>query len=287
MVFGQARSLRQDVLLDPRERLAGRMLTCTDEAISDLHLDLSDVVVPGNITARTFPCRIAALERVAPDVIRVLLRLPPAICFRSVAGQSLDVIDPSGTRRSYSIANAPDRNGESTSLELHVRAVPGGLMSAYWFERARVNDLLRLVGPRGTFFLPRIAGLDLVFLGTGTGIAPIKSMLEVLDVASPEDSPRSICLYWGGRVPADLYWDPRALPRLALRYTPVLSRAASAWPGRRGHVQEVLLADGFDPATSMVVACGSPLMIDSARSRLVEAGLPSTRFLSDAFVASN
>ncbi len=262
------------------------MLTCTDEATSDLRLDISDIEVPPGISVRTLPCRIDTLEFVAPDVLRVMLRLPPANGLRYLAGQSVDVIDPAGTRRSYSIANSPGRNGESTKLELHVRAVGGGAMSEYWFKRARANDLLRLVGPRGTFFLRRTTGLDLVFLGTGTGIAPIKAMLEALDAASPEDSPRSICLYWGGRVPADLYWDPQAA-RPNLRYTPVLSRAGTAWSGRCGHVQDVLLADGFDPATTMVFACGSPLMIDSARCRVVEARLPPTRFLSDAFVASN
>jgi CDP-4-dehydro-6-deoxyglucose reductase len=286
VISGQATSVHPDMLLSLQERMAGRMLTCTDEARSDLMLDISNVVIPAGITTRTLPCRISALELAAADVLRIALRLPPGKGLRYLAGQSVDVIDPSGTRRRYSIANAPDQHGESATLELHVRAVAGGSMSGYWFEQARANDLLRIVGPNGTFFLPSVAGLDLVFLATGTGIAPVKAMMEALAVCAPEDSPRSIRLYWGGRASADLYWDPQQV-QMSLRYVPVLSRAGPQWGGRRGHVQDALIDDGLDPANELVVACGSAAMIDGARRRLTEAGLPAARFLSDAFVASN
>ena len=53
-------------------------------------------------------------------------------------------------------------------------------MSRYWFEQARPNDLLRLRGPLGSFWLRDVAGMDLILLATGTGIAPIKAMLERL-----------------------------------------------------------------------------------------------------------
>jgi CDP-4-dehydro-6-deoxyglucose reductase len=98
---------------------------------------------------------------------------------------------------------------------LHVRQVPEGAMSRYWFEQAKVNDLLRLRGPLGTFFLRNQAGMDLLLLATGTGIAPVKAILEGLARASANEQPRSTTLYWSGRHPEDLYGKHRLSPACA------------------------------------------------------------------------
>jgi CDP-4-dehydro-6-deoxyglucose reductase len=227
------------------------------------------------------PCRIAALERLSADVVKVALRVPPTSQFNSYPGQYIDIIGFGGLRRSYSIANA----GANGHIELHVRQVDGGAMSAYWFHQAQANDLLRLNGPLGTFFLRDIAGLDLVFLATGTGIAPVKAMLESLAVRSDEFRPRTIAVYWGGRTEQDLYWDPAKL-EVEHRFIPVLSRAQGDWAGTRGYVQHALLADNPVLQQTSVYACGSDAMIRSAREMLTAAGLPERRFHSDAFVCS-
>ncbi|WP_447415019.1 FAD-binding oxidoreductase, partial [Clostridium perfringens] len=78
-------------------------------------------------------------------------------------------------RRSYSLANAPRADG---LLELIVKRYPGGRLSGYWFERAKPNDLIRIEGPFGTFFLRDDGPTNIVFLATGTGIAPVKALLE-------------------------------------------------------------------------------------------------------------
>jgi CDP-4-dehydro-6-deoxyglucose reductase len=95
----------------------------------------------------------------------------------------------------------------------------------------------------------------------------------------------SATLYWGGREPQDLYaypsqWHP------SLRYVPVLSRAPVDWTGARGHVQKALLGDKPDWTNTVVYACGSDAMIQSAKVELTQAGLPDKRFYSDAFVPS-
>jgi len=171
------------------------------------------------------------------------------------------------------------------TLELHIREVPGGVMSRYWFDEAKANDLLRLHGPLGTFFLRDVAGRDLVFLATGTGIAPVKAMLEGLAQASAADRPRSVTVCWGGRVPADLYWDAAAID-LEHRFLRVLSRADAAWTGERGHVQDLLLRRHPDWSATSVYACGSDAMIHGAREQLLAAGLDASQFHSDAFVCS-
>jgi CDP-4-dehydro-6-deoxyglucose reductase len=125
--------------------------------------------------------------------------------------------------------------------------------------------------------------LHLVFLATGTGIAPVKAMLEQLRTVPAHLQPLSTTLYWGGREKQDLYanpcqWHP------TLKYVPVLSRATDSWTGVRGYVQKAFLADAPDLSKTVVYACGSDAMIKSAVLALTQAGLSDKRFYSDAFI---
>ncbi len=279
---GNTSTLRDEPSLTGEEKAANWILTCVREATTDLALDIEDLAALVGISTKTLPCRINALTRPAPDVVTVSLRLPPNAGFAFLAGQYIDVTGPSGVKRSYSIASDSREPGQ---LMLHIRQVEGGEMSHYWFTQAKVNDLLRFRGPLGTFYLRDVAGLDLVFLATGTGYAPVHSMLRQLDTMEPAARPASVRLLWGGRVPHDLYADPTLAK--GLRFHPVLSRADASWGGARGHVQDVLLAEQPELGNAVVYACGSDAMIHSARAALDAAGLPSRRFFSDAFVSSD
>lgn len=283
---GTTSPLRAEEGLSAEDIAEGYVLTCVRTAETDVALDIDDLGEVADYPARTWPARIQSLDRVADDVVRVVLRLPPTANLRYLAGQYVDVIGPGGLRRAYSIANAPA--GGNAPIELHVRAVPGGAMSRYWFDTAKVNDLLRLHGPLGTFFLREAEGDDLVFLATGTGIAPVKAMLEglVQRTGVGAGAPRSIRVYWGCRGPHEHYWRPGdGLP--SMQFLPVASRPAADWPGLRGHVQDVFLASKPDLARTWVYACGSNEMIASAQRQLEAAGLPGKRFHSDAFVCSS
>jgi len=157
-------------------------------------------------------------------------------------------------------------------------------MSDYWFNHAKKNDLLRLNGPMGTFFLRECTNIDVFFLATGTGIAPVKAILESL-MQMPEQQPKSLTVLWGGREPKDFYIDISAIPGKH-RYYPVISRPNENWTGAKGYVQDFLLATASDLSNAVVYACGSDNMIHDAKQLLIKAGLPSARFYSDAFVSS-
>ena len=277
---GETRALHDETGLTAAEREDGWILTCVRTPTTDVTIEADDLGAVPLAAARTLACRIQALDALAPDVLRVTLRLPPTATLDYRPGQYIDVIGHGGLRRSYSIANAP---AADRRLELHVGRVDGGAMSDYWFGAARVDDLLRLHGPLGTFFLREPDDVDLVFLATGTGIAPVKAILEDLGRRPDAGQPRSVRVYFGGRRPADLYWTPDAG---TARFVPVLSRADAAWGGARGHVQDALLADMPDLAQAAVYACGSDAMIHDAHAATARAGLPANRFLSDAFVCS-
>lgn len=177
VLHGETAALQTETGLTDAEKTDGWILSCVRSAQTDVTLeveDLGNVVLP---PSKTLPCRISSIDPLATGVVRIMLRLPPTADFTSIPGQYIDVIGPGGVRRSYSLANA---NTSDKTLELHIRAVDGGVMSDYWFKQAKANDLLRLNGPLGTFFLRSLDQIHLVFLATGTGIAPVKAMLESL-----------------------------------------------------------------------------------------------------------
>lgn len=283
LLSGTSHALHEETGLSGEEKAAGWILGCVRTPMSDILLDVEDLDGVQLPAQKILPCRIDTLEKRVDDVLGIVLRLPPTADFRFLAGQYIEVIGPGGVRRSYSLAGA-DRGGHK--LEIHVRQVAGGVMSRYWFEQAKANDLLRLHGPLGTFFLRKTAGRDLVFLATGTGIAPIKAMLDSMNELPAEQLPRSVHVLWGGRRIQDLYFDVAA-PRLPLTFTPVLSRRVPEWAGALGYVQDVYLSTQpvLDQVT--VYACGSEAMIGSAKKALIAAGLPERQFLSDAFVCSS
>lgn len=280
---GETEAIQVELALTEQERSAGAILTCCRAAITDVELDIEDLGLLADIQIKTMPCRLDTLERLADDVVRVVLRTPPKSALSFLAGQYIDVIGKEGVRRSYSIANAVR---EDAKLELHIRQVPNGVMSQYWFGEAQANDLLRLEGPLGTFCLRNATTANLVFMATGTGIAPVKAMLEALAAAPDSFSGKRIYVYWGGRSETDLYWHPD-FPTLDLTYSPVLSRTGVQWSGATGYVQQALLAENLDLADTSVYACGSEAMIQTAREVLTQAGLPLKHFHSDAFVSSN
>lgn len=282
VINGTTRALQPESGVTEQEKAEGWILSCVRAVETDVQLEVDDLGGIELPVSKTSPCRISEIKSLAPDVVRVLLRLPPTVDFRFIPGQYVDVIGPNGIRRSYSLANA---SFAEKVLELHIRAVAGGAMSDYWFNHAKANDLLRLHGPLGTFFLRETAGIDLFFLATGTGIAPVKAMLEAMEHYSPELRPKTVTVLWGGRQTQDLYFNAADIPG-AYTWIPVLSRPADDWAGSRGHVQNVLIDTKPDLTNAAVYACGSDAMIHSAKTCLVEAGLPAKRFYSDAFVSS-
>lgn len=283
VVVGSTMTVMDESGLTLREKLSGWILTCARSAVDDVRLSVEDLGDFKLSPAKTYPCRIQSLESLAPDVLKVVLRLPPQQQFAYLPGQYIDVIGPGGMRRSYSIANA---SSADKCIELHIRQVPDGIMSQYWFEQAKPNNLLRLNGPLGTFFLRDVAGLHLVFLATGTGIAPVKAMLEGLADVPEQSQPLSISVYWGGRTTQDMYWSPAATS-VEHRFIPVLSRSDAVWAGACGYVHQTLMTDKPLLSQTVIYACGSDSMIHSARQALTAAGLPEGRFYSDAFVPSS
>jgi CDP-4-dehydro-6-deoxyglucose reductase len=271
-----------EMALSEKEKEAGYILSCVRTPKSDMVIQAEDLSEYKIAVPKTLPAKINKIEKLTEAVIKVELRFPPTQPLNFIAGQYVNVIK-GNIKRSYSIGNSTNENA---GIELFIKKYPGGILSQYWFSEAKINDLLRIEGPRGTFFIRNNdVCKNIIFLATGTGIAPVKSILESMAGLLEDFKNRNIYLFWGVKYFNDLFWTPENMG-LNIKYFPVLSQEKT--PSTEiGHVQDVLLSKNIELKESMVYACGSNDMIKEAKNKLIENGLPDANFYSDAFVTSN
>lgn len=278
---GKVENLQDEKVLTAEEKAAGYVLSCNVVPRSEVILDVEDLAVKLPKPQVT-PCKINNITVLTPNIVEVVLRLPPKVDFQFLAGQYIDIIR-NGQKRSYSINHS---QCEGNELRLFIRNYEGGLFSQYWFNEAKPNDLLRMEGPLGTFFYRNNPDCEeIVLIATGTGIAPIKAILEQLQSTPELTTHKKIWLLWGGRKREDLFWQSQTtLPNFT--YIPVLSREEQ-WQGAKGYVQEVALQQPILWQKAQVYACGSEVMIQSAQKLLSQQGLKEENFFADAFIAGN
>jgi len=277
--------------LSPAEEEAGFVLTCCATPQTDLVIEARTVPAAGEYPVQKVPCRVASLTKPAPDVVVMTLQLPANLVFKYRAGQYVEFILRDGARRSYSMANAPNRSAieGGSGIELHLRHLPGGKFTDHVFGAMKEKDILRMEGPFGSFFLREESSLPMVLLASGTGFAPIKAILQHMQ---DKHITRDAVLYWGCRSKTDLYqheWAEQAAASMPnLRYVPVLSepKPEDQWFGRTGFVHHAVMQDLPDLSGHEVYACGAPVMVDSAQRDFVEkCGLPAEAFFADSFTS--
>ena len=273
----------QHTALSDDERAAGYALFCVAKPHSDLVIEVRSIGAVKDIVVKKLPCRVHKLERVADDVIVLRLKLPANERLQFLAGQYIEFILKDGSRRSFSMANAPH---DDEFLQLHVRHVPGGSFTDHVFGAMKERDILRFEGPLGSFFL-READKPILFVASGTGFAPIKSIVED---AFRKGIERPMSLYWGARRPKDLYLSELPERWVAehpnFRYVPVISDALpeDGWTGRTGFVHRAVMDDFADLSDYQVYACGVPVMVEAARRDFThERKLPIDEFYADSF----
>jgi CDP-4-dehydro-6-deoxyglucose reductase len=275
--------------LTDQDKRMGFALFCCARPLTDLTIECREISALKDVQVRQLPCRVQKIERPAPDVAVLTLKLPANDRLQFLAGQYLDFMLKDGRRRSFSIATAPHQVSERGELELHLRHMPGGHFTEHVFSAMKEREILRFEAPLGTFFLREDSDKPMIFIASGTGFAPIKAMLEHAFYRGIEAGRRMI-LYWGARSRQDLYLD--ALPRAwaaehpAFTYMPVLSdaKAEDVWRGRTGLVHLALMQDFPDLSGYQVYACGNPLMVDAAqRDFVAQCSLPEEEFFADSF----
>lgn len=280
LLEGKVKDIKPQLALSAEDIKGNKILTCCCEPISDILIDAEGLSALHEIEIKTMPVRIVSVEKLSADIIEVKFRLPPTIEFKFLEGQFIDVIGPGTVRRSYSIASI----SIESEISLLIKKVELGILSQYWFNYAKHNDLLRIEGPKGTFFL-RDQSKNLVFLATGTGIAPIISMLNKLDHDDNFIQQQSISLFWGNRHPQNFVWKPK-FQKIKIKVNYLLSKPNKEWKGEVGYVQDIAISQLSDLHHVDVYACGSSDMIQLAKKSFIKAGLEEKNFYSDAFIQS-
>jgi CDP-4-dehydro-6-deoxyglucose reductase len=274
----------QPQALTEEEKRQGLALFCCARSQSDLVIEVKEIGAAKDIRVRTMPCRVEKVGRPADDVAVLYLKLPANERLQFLAGQYIDILMKDGKRRSFSLANAPH---DDAFLQLHVRYLAGGAFTEYVFDTMKEKDILRFEGPLGSFFLQEDSARPIIFLASGTGFAPVKSIVEHAFHIGVQ---REMVLYWGARSEKDLYMAELAerwqQERPNFRFVPVLSEPAAEdhWTGRTGVVHQAVMEDFADLGAYEIYACGNPAMVETAHGAFTaERGLPDGQFFSDAF----
>jgi ferredoxin-NADP reductase len=199
--------------------------------------------------------------------------------FGFVPGQWLSVraTDPRGEEftRAYSIASPPTENGH---VVFCLNRVQDGFMSNYLCDLQEGAEIA-FQGPFGDFIL-RPPLHDTLFIATGTGIAPFRSMLHWL-LADPErHREREFRLLFGARHEQDLYYrdefERLAAAHANFHFLPTLSRGGPAWPGLRGYVQEHVVPIVSTRTGMHAYICGLDKMVKANRTLLKSLGWDRT-----------
>lgn len=187
-------------------------------------------------------------------LLRLELVEPNKIEF--IAGQYVSMAIGSGERRAYSIASTPATNH---AVDLLVDIEPGGKGSTY-MKKLKPGDTVEFMAPLGIFTVA--AEPKLLFVATGSGIAPFKSML--FDLLEDKKDTREMWLLWGMRHVNEMFWEEewRQINEFYanFHYRLMISKPPGMWPLVSGHVDKEL----SDVALSKdwgVYLCGNKEMI--------------------------
>lgn len=222
-----------------------------------------------------FKARVSRVQDLTHDVreLELTLLAPDAIEFMAGQWISLNVWNP-GLRqhvpRQYSIASPPSQSHQITLL---FNRVPDGPGSNY-LVGLHEGDPVIFQGPNGSFFLQEKPGRDLVFVATGTGIAPFRSMLSTF---LEEPDAGTLTLYWGLRSQRDLYYQ-KELEALARRhpnfsFITTLSRPENGWKGSTGRVTTLVENNVPSVKNFTFYLCGNGSMIRDTTAIVRKKGL--------------
>ncbi len=218
---------------------------------------------------------------IAPEVRHFVFEVPELDQLQFKPGQFVplkETVDGKKITRPYSIVSLPDGN----RFELCLNLAHEGIFTPHLFAM-RPGDSIEMAAPLG-FFVVRDPAKEAVFIATGTGIAPFRSMAPAY-LSHP--GAKQLTLLFGARREDTLYYrrDFEALANAHpnFRFCPTLSRADSSWAGLTGHVQAHLLEAVGDRRDLDVYICGLKAMVDNVRAILKELGFDRKQIIFEKY----
>jgi len=230
---------------------------------------------------QTYTATVSSVVNVAGKfyVAKLALAGPKEMLFQ--AGQYVIFkIGPPKGNHTLSIASSP---ANSKTIDILQSVAPMGEGSK-WMLGLKAGDAVRFLGPLGKFTLQKESPKQKVFVATGCGIAPLRSM--ILDYL--ETGPTAgVCLWWGLRHETDVFWkgefDDLAMKHPNFHHTITLSQPTDAWRGSRGRVTAHVVAGTPERIQSEFYLCGTRQMIVDMRGLLVHNGVPQSQIFTEAF----
>ncbi len=223
--------------------------------------------------ARSFRAKVQQIRHLTSDIRELTLEMiePASLSFQ--AGQAIAVAVPNASSNSsllryFSLASSPR---SSTHLVLLLNGQDKGKGSTFLLEQA-LGAEVQISGPYGSFFLHHEPEKELWFVGTGTGVAPLWSMISTL---LEDSSLQPIKLLWGLRSEADQYYiqelEDWAMRHKNFSYILTLSKPSSLWQGKKGRVTDVLQElSSVDHLSTYV--CGNRAMVKEVSDLLQRKG---------------
>lgn len=309
-------------ILSPVERRNRVRLACQ----ARLRGPVDVIVDAGILAAESFPCRVLSNRMMAPLIRELVLELPEGRDFNFRAGgfaqltapaYALDFstidIDPAHEQawriagwpalgsvsakpvtRAYSVASRPEDLGHIVfNIRLAVppagreRDIPPGIVSS-WLFSLRPGDTVEVGGPFGEFHV-QPTGREMVFIGGGVGMAPLRAMIhEQVGLGTT----RRMSYFYGARTAADLFYveefEAIAARHPNFTWTPALSDPAPSdrWTGATGFIHETVraaLANHPAPEDCEYYLCGPPVMISAVLAMLDRLGVEPRSIYNDDF----
>ncbi|MGC8977627.1 MAG: NADH:ubiquinone reductase (Na(+)-transporting) subunit F [Candidatus Ratteibacteria bacterium] len=270
----------EEVFISRSEKMAGVRLACQVKVKSDI-----EILIPEHLLgAKEFKGKVLEKSPLTHDIKHIVIKLiePKEIEFKP--GQYIQIKVPGTDEfRAYSIASSPY---QKDFIELIVRLVPGGLCSTYIHEVMEIGDEVNFTGPFGDFYLREESKRDIIAIGGGCGMAPIRSILLYL---IENGLPRKFIFFFGARSKRDLFYTEelreieKKFPNF--KYIPALSepRKDDKWEGETGLITEVVDRYIENAENFEAYLCGPPPMIDAAIKVLTKKGMDINLIYYDKF----
>ncbi len=235
---------------------------------------------------RFYDATLSKITLLSSTVKHFVLDYPKEADARFIAGQFMMVhLEKDGKphKKPYSIASSPSLVDKNNQLELCIKLVEGGFVST-WFFGLKEGDVLHTSIPYGVFTVREPWVDNLVFVGTGTGIAPLRGMMQKLYERGCD---KQIWLIFGNRYETDILYDDewRDWERRYknFHYIPTVSRGKN-WSGQTAYVQDIIKrtfagrTEGLD-----FYGCGLVPMCQQLKAALIEMNIPRERIHFEQF----
>lgn len=257
-------------------------LACQVKVREDIYVRIPE----DYLNVKLFSATVISTRGLTYDIkeVRVKLNDPPEISQRPGQYVQIQAPSPDGpVFRAYSISSAVY---EPTEVEVVVRLIPGGIGSTY-IHNLQVDDQVAFTGPYGEFRLNEDPSVEIVCVGGGAGMAPMKNIIYTLYDRWPE---RSCWLFFGCRTTKDIFYleQFRELEREHPNFHVVYALSDELgpdekWDGETGFIH-LSVDKHLEPGTPrQAFLCGPPLMIEAVTRVLEEKGLRSEDIFYDEF----